>query len=235
LSYHRFGNTARDPVMVTPGQFAAQMGWLIDHVDVLTPARFAAIQRGQQELERDAVLVTIDDGHQSLATHALPVLERHSITAVLFVCPKLTGSQGFMAWPELEKCRAAGHEVAPHGLTHRSLGRMSLIEAAAEVAVAKSVLTDRLGVATPYFAFPFGTRADFSLPLLGMLREQGYEFCFTSIHGACRPMQRPALLPRVKVESGEGLRMFSHIATGKMDAWRHIDNFAWPLQQRNRL
>jgi peptidoglycan/xylan/chitin deacetylase (PgdA/CDA1 family) len=237
LSYHRFGESSRDPVMVTPARFDAQMRWLVSHVDVLTPARFAAIQRGTEVLYRDAVLVTIDDGHASVATCALPVLEHYAVAAVLFVCPELVESAGgeFVSWTELETCLQLGHTVASHGSTHRSLGRVPLTEATAEIAAAKETLARKLGVAGPYFAFPFGTRADFSPPLLSVLKAHGYEFCFTSIHGGCTPTHTLSWFPRVKVESGEDMRMFSHIATGKMDAWRHVDNLAWALQQRNRL
>jgi peptidoglycan/xylan/chitin deacetylase (PgdA/CDA1 family) len=228
--------------MVEPQRFEEQIRWLASHADVLTPARFTRIQNGSERLLRDAVLVTIDDGHCSVATHALEVLDRYSISAVLFVCPALVDAQGagqtghpFMTWAQLERCLQGGHEVSSHGFTHRSLGRMTLAEAADEIARAKSLLATHLGVSSPFFAFPFGTRRDFSQPLVSLLHSHGYEFCFTSIHGACEPKHPTTWLPRLKVESGEGLRMFRHIVTGRMDSWRYIDNFAWPLQQRNRM
>jgi hypothetical protein len=35
----------------------------------------------------------------------------------------------------------------------------------------------------------------------------------------------------VKIEGGEGLRMFSLIVRGALDGWRWIDRFLWRLQE----
>jgi hypothetical protein len=41
----------------------------------------------------------------------------------------------------------------------------------------------------------------------------------------------PVSLPRIKVESGEGLGMFKLLASGAMDVWRVIDQNLWRLQR----
>jgi peptidoglycan/xylan/chitin deacetylase (PgdA/CDA1 family) len=39
-----------------------------------------------------AVLISIDDGHDSVAMYALPALKRRGLKAALFVCPGLVGT-----------------------------------------------------------------------------------------------------------------------------------------------
>lgn len=241
LTYHRFAGHRRDPVAVDPSVFEAQLQWLVEHVRVLSPGEFCAIQTGQSALTGSAVLLTIDDGHRSAFRYALPLLEKNGVKAIFFVCTDLVEAGAgnepeFAGWTELREAQACGHEVAPHGASHRSLGAMPLEEAEAEIVSAQAKLHERLGVDGPFFSLPFGTYADFSLPLAEFLLSHGYHYCFTSVHGACsRRLLSSNLFPRLKVESGENLRMFTHIARGNLDSWRHVDALGWRLQQRGRM
>ncbi len=243
LTYHRFGHSSLDPCCLDPRHFEEQLDWLQANATLLSPARFEAIMSGAEPPPPDAVLVTIDDGHQSVATHALPALDRRGIVAVLFVCPLLIGSDdgarrpsegGFMSWRALASARATGHEIAPHGHSHRSLGRLPLAEAADDIDQAMAALQARLGVRSRFFAFPFGTRADHSPALAEALARRGFRYCFTSAHGRCLPGSR-GLLPRIKIEGGDEQDLFEHIARGCIDHWRLVDDGLSFLQQRGRL
>jgi hypothetical protein len=243
LTYHRFGTSEFDPCCVRPQAFDSQLRWLAGHTSVLTPEQFDAAMSGESPVPPDAVLITIDDGHASVAAHALPALERHGLKAVLFVCAGMVGTErsdprscgGFMDWHALAGAAAAGHVVAAHGFSHRSLGRMPLPEAIDEIDAATAALATRLGTRSTFFSFPFGTRADYSADLAGALAGRGFRYCFTSTHGRCRPGSRSVLLPRIKIEGGSEDDLFPHIARGAMDHWRLVDRSLYHLQQRGRL
>ena len=234
LTYHRFGRSRLDPCCVDPADFEAHLDWLAARATVLSPPQFDAIMSGRMPAPPDAVLVSIDDGHASVATHALAALERRGMKALLFVCPALVGTDGFMGWRDLARATDAGHVVASHGHSHRSLGRLPLAEALREVDEAGAGLA-RLGPSAPFFSFPFGTRADWSTRLLAALRDRGYRFCFSARHGSCRPGADSIPLPRIKVEGGGELDLFPHIVRGCLDHWRLVDDLLYRLQQRGRL
>jgi hypothetical protein len=80
-----------------------------------------------------------------------------------------------------------------------------------------------MGAPVTAFAFPYGTRADYSPEVCEMLAEEGYDVAFTSQHGAMRPGLEPMMLPRVKVESGDPSWLFPLLCRGAMDAWRLVD------------
>jgi biofilm PGA synthesis lipoprotein PgaB len=89
LSYHEVAEPAlaRVPAYaVTPTEFVRQMDWLRNHgyhfvaVDDVLAAR-----GGKQPLPEKAVLVTFDDGYQSVYDHAWPVLKLLRIPAVVNV------------------------------------------------------------------------------------------------------------------------------------------------------
>jgi hypothetical protein len=81
------------------------------------------------------------------------------------------------------------------------------------------------------FAYPFGTMADFNAATAKILGESGYQFVFTSQHGAVQKSLDALVLPRIKVESGEPLWMFKYLVQGGLDAWQLIDQTLWKFQQ----
>ncbi len=243
LTYHRFEGSRLDPCSIDLSMFLHQLRWLTQQCHVMTPASFAAAMNTSDAPER-GVLITIDDGHASVFKYALPALASFGIRAVIFVCPGLIeaesagkgeSNRAFMGWEQLADARAAGHEIAPHGLTHRSLARMPLSEAAQEIEQCTALLQRRLGVKTLYFSLPFGTRLDYSEALLGVLRSYGYRYCFTSMHGYCRPRYGTGLLSRLKIEGTAGLGLFPHIVSGCLDHWSIVDRYFFAFQQRGRL
>lgn len=244
LTYHRFGHSPLDPCCLDPRHFEEQLDWLQANANVLSPTQFDAIMSGAEPAPADAVLITIDDGHQSVASLALPALGRRGLAAVLFVCPLLvTGGDaaglgargGFMDWRTLASAQAGGHEIAPHGHSHRSLGRLPLAEAVDDIDRATAALQDHLGRCSRFFSFPFGTRADHSPALADALSRRGFRYCFTSGHGRCLPDARSVLVPRIKIEGGNEQDLFPHIVRGCIDHWRIVDEGFSFLQQRGRM
>jgi hypothetical protein len=244
LTWHRFGDSPLDPCCLEPQAFEAQLDWLCKHTHVLTPAEFQAVMSGLMPPPANAVLLTIDDGHASVAAHALPALDRRGLKAVLFVCPMLVPADrpvhrpahgGFMDWQALADAAEAGHSIAPHGHSHRSLGRLPLAEALDDIDAACAALQVRLGIRSSFFSFPFGTRADHSPALAQALADRGFRYCFTSAHGRCQPQGGSLLLPRVKIEGGNEEDLFPHIVRGCIDHWRVVDDTLFLLQQRGRM
>ena len=241
LTYHRFGNAARDPFCVGTEDFEQQMALLARLGTAVSMADVEALLHDRREPSAGAVLVTIDDGCPSFVEHALPILRRHGIPAVLFVpagelvdgTPARGNSEeptDRMTWEELRAVADAGVVVGSHAWTHESLGHMSLDGAREQARRSRAVLEQRLGRPVTTFAYPFGTRADYSPALADMLREAGYTSAFTSQHGAVRADSDPFMLPRVKIEGGEALWMFDASLRGGLDAWRWIDRTMWKLQ-----
>jgi peptidoglycan/xylan/chitin deacetylase (PgdA/CDA1 family) len=241
LTYHRFGESTRDPFCVGVYDFERQMAWIASRGLAVSLADLRAFLAGKKSLPDGAVLVTIDDGCPSLLTHALPVLQCYDIPAVAFVpAGELTGQparmdgpespDARMSWDDLRALARAGVTIGSHAWSHRSLGRLPRDEARAEVERSRRELERRLEQSVTAFAYPFGTRADFSPVTRAILEAAGYDLAFTSQHGAVRPAFDPLTLPRVKVEGGERLWMFRLLVRGGLDAWQLADRALWRLQ-----
>ncbi len=238
LTYHRVASVPRDAFCIPPEQFEAQMRHLAERRLAVSLERVLRFVAGEETLPDGACLVTIDDGLESTLTEALPVLRRWGIPAVAFVSAGLVGSsvrypEPYMGWDELRALLGSGlFTIGSHAYTHRSLGLIAPEDAFCEARRSRELLEDRLGVPIQAFAYPFGTRADFSEQTDRALADAGYSIAFNSMHGTIRPGADPISLPRVKVESGEALWMFALLVRGAMDPWRAVDLSLSSLQRR---
>jgi peptidoglycan/xylan/chitin deacetylase (PgdA/CDA1 family) len=245
LTYHGFGESTRDPFCVSRRTFEGQMAHLARSGLAVSLAQLTAFVAGECDLPSGSVLVTIDDGLASVSEIALPVLRHYSIPAAAFVTVSLlrdgrgegvaSGAEPrHMDWTQLEALARADIDVGSHAWTHRSLGRMDSGEARFELAESRAVLERRLGRSVRAFAYPFGTLADFHAGTMDALKATGYEVAFTSQHGAIRAGADPLVLPRVKVEGGEGIGMFRLLVRGGLDGWSRIDRTLVRLQASER-
>ena len=239
ITYHRFGDVPADPYCVSPVAFAAQMRWLAERGLLVSLDDVQGFVAGHKELRPNSVLVTIDDGCRSLHSEALPILRDYRVPAVAFVSAGLIGTttlsedqpEPYASWDELVELREAGVEIGSHAFDHRSLGRMDAAAAHDQAVRSRELISQRVGSTTRSFAYPFGTHADFDAATDRLLADAGYQIAFNSLHGTIRPGMAAISLPRVKIEGGEGMRMFQLACRGAMDAWRAVDDLLWRVQQ----
>jgi len=96
LGYHRVAEAKFDPfdLAITPKEFDAQLRWLTTH------ARVVSLLEAMRDLERGtlaphSVALTFDDGYDDTISGVVPALERHGVSATVFVT---TGNLGEPYW-----------------------------------------------------------------------------------------------------------------------------------------
>jgi len=238
LTYHRFGGDGYDPFCVDTAAFEEQMRLLAESGLAITIDDLDAFLAGELDLADGSVLVTIDDGFRSAYSEALPILRCFDIPGIIYVPPgcmdgPVSGEvdpEARLSWRELGELARAGIAVGSHAWSHRSLGTMCPDEVRVEAHRSRYELENRVTESVTSFAYPFGTRADYTDVTAEILRDSGYTTAFTSQHGAVTLDADPIELPRVKVEGGEGLWMFRLLIRGGLDAWQWVDRTLWRLQ-----
>ncbi len=242
LTYHRFGDAARDPYCLDVRAFEKQMAFLCAKRLAVSLENVQEFVSGKRSLRNGSVLVTIDDGFRS-TFRVLPILQHYQIPAVTFISPgkiptaggakqASDGPEAYMTWSEIEGLAKSGLTIGSHAWSHRSLGRMSPAEVHDETWRSRETLAKRLGHGVVSFAYPFGRRSDFNDVTAAALMRCGYSCAFTSQHGAIRPGLDPFTLPRIKIESGEGSWLFRRASRGGLDRWRWVDQHLGRLQRR---
>src|SRR5262245_4708923 len=73
---------------VTKATFEGHCRLIADACDVISLAEYREARRGLRALPPRSVIVTFDDGYRGVLDHALPILERYGIPAVVFVSAK---------------------------------------------------------------------------------------------------------------------------------------------------
>jgi peptidoglycan/xylan/chitin deacetylase (PgdA/CDA1 family) len=102
---------------------------------------------------RPQFALTFDDGPDPATTRViLATLRRYDVRATFF----LVGNRAEQ-YPDLAKAICEeGHEIGSHSYSHPYFDRLSLAQAAREIAVAQTVLEDITGQACRLFRPPFG-------------------------------------------------------------------------------
>ncbi|MBX3397059.1 MAG: polysaccharide deacetylase family protein [Phycisphaerae bacterium] len=206
LMYHRFVRSTAELAMlpgdaqayaVTAEQFDRQLTLLADAgSSVVSLAEALAIVRGQRAMPPRPVLITIDDGCESVISIAAPLLLRHRMPATVFITtdprsyvfgcredpvaphdPRLTDGQ-------IREWCAMGFDVGSHGVTHRALDSLNAKELAWELAESRRYLRVAAGREATVLAAP---RGRWDVRVQQFARDAGYDAMFTSIRGTVAP------------------------------------------------
>jgi peptidoglycan/xylan/chitin deacetylase (PgdA/CDA1 family) len=151
--------------IVSPRAFARQMRWIAARG--LAGVSLADALAGRAPA-RASVVLTFDDGYESVARHAFPVLADLGFRASVFLPSAYIGTTSswdtrFLArrYAHLDRGQvralsAAGWEIGSHSATHADLRRVSRRRLEEETAGSRAALEDLTGAPVSSFAYPFG-------------------------------------------------------------------------------
>jgi len=132
ISYHEIEEPAEALIpdyAVSPTMFVRHIDWLRNNGFVFVSVeQVLAAKRGESRLPSKAVLLTFDDGYQSVYTHAWPLLRMLKIPSVISVVTKWQESADqvdyagkqvarnkFLSWATLKEMQSSGLvEIASH-------------------------------------------------------------------------------------------------------------------------
>jgi peptidoglycan/xylan/chitin deacetylase (PgdA/CDA1 family) len=113
------------------------------------------------------VVVTFDDGFRDFHDHALPLLVRHGVPALLYLATGFVRNGGpasspqGLSWSQLEEATGTGLvTIGSHTHSHVSLAGATEAEAEEEMRRSKELIEDRLGVACRHFAYPWAVGSE---------------------------------------------------------------------------
>ena len=218
LCYHRFatgsGNSG-GKMVISAANFAAQLDWLRrNDYRVITLSQLTAFLLGRQALPKRSVVITIDDGYESVHRVALPLLRKYGFPATLFAYTDFIGAADALSWAQLQDLVASGLvDVQAHSKSHRNL-----IERAAadsddryrqmldtEARAPRELLERKLPVQVRYYAYPYG---DANQAVLDALTRQRYQLAVTVNPGGNGFFAQPLMLRRTMIYGDIDLAAF---------------------------
>ena len=205
LCYHRFGG-ASSKMSVSPANFAAQLDWLArNDYRVIRLSQLQGFLQGREALPKRSVVITMDDGYESVYRHALPQLRKHGHPATLFVYSDFIGAAGGLSWAQLTELKASGLvDIQAHSKTHRSLIERLPGETDAqyrhnldaEVRTPRELLEARLLGPVRQYAYPYGETSE---AVLDALVRQQYQLAVTVTPGGNAFFSMPLMLRRTMI------------------------------------
>jgi len=226
-------------ISVSPHFFRRQMYYLHEngYRTVSLPEALKYVKTSERKRLQDEklIVITFDDGYQTVYTQALPVLEQCSFNATVFLAAGLCGREirwkyrrdvspkyRMLTWDEVKLMGNRGIDFGAHTLTHRRLTDLSLDAAREEIWQSKLLIEHMLGRSVDTFAFPFGMTND---SLKSIVRGAFRAAC-TASPGFLRAESDPYQLPRLSlggyvvrlVPSHLFLRRFPHLYVG----WKRL-------------
>ncbi|WP_048810036.1 polysaccharide deacetylase family protein [Candidatus Methylacidiphilum infernorum] len=207
LMYHHIGKSPKEskfPSLWVPSLlFERQLGefWSLEW-PAITLGEFVAascsVCRG--------VILSFDDGYQSVFTRALPLLTRFKMRAILFIVVDYIGksnewdrplgepSHKLMSKEEIREWIASGQEIGSHSLTHPHLPRLSFREAQREIEDSKKRLEDIFSFPVRHFSYPYG---EWNEQCMEIVEKAGYESACQIAEGVNLPGENPFCLKRL--------------------------------------
>jgi peptidoglycan/xylan/chitin deacetylase (PgdA/CDA1 family) len=189
--------------------FGQQMRWLAKSWNFVTPAQFAAMASGRQQIEGRNLLVTFDDGFASNREVAKEILNPMGIKAIFFavsdfidmrddvvsrrfikdkICVGLDADPlplhwKNMSWNDLAALLEQGHTIGAHTKTHARLSEITdPAELKKEIVDSADIISAKLGVDIDHFAYTFGDLNSISRQALEIAKSR-FRFIYSGIRG----------------------------------------------------
>ena len=215
LCYHRFGSGTSKMVM-SPTKFATQLDWLARNgYRVIHLAELGDFLAGRKALPAKSVVITFDDGYESVHRHAFPLLRQYGFPATLFVYTDFVGAGDALRWSQMKEMADSGLvDIQSHSKSHRNLierlagetDERYRVNLTAEMQVPRDLIQRQLdGVKVRHIAYPYG---DANAAVTDAATRQGFELGATVVPGGNAFYAPPLLLRRTMIFGDIDLEAF---------------------------
>jgi peptidoglycan/xylan/chitin deacetylase (PgdA/CDA1 family) len=238
LTFHTL-ETGSEPICFSPQGFQHGLHRLhaAGHRCLSLPEAVDCLRQGKP-LPEPALVITFDDGYQSVYEEAFPALQRYGLTATVFITvgdqaalrqgpatsaagttgpalrpdPRLPSLSGrtMLSWGEIREMRRAGFTFGAHTLTHPDLTGLPIDRMEMEIRSSKAVIEEALGEEIACFAYPYGCYDALSR---GIVQEHFVCACSDRL-GLVTARSDPYALERVDAYYLRSGRLFGLMATG---------------------
>ncbi len=217
LVYHHIQDPVKSDVSCTPSMFEAHMIALKDagFTPITIPQTRSFLAGTLTQSIKKPVLITFDDGYESLYKYALPVSVKLRVPMTVFIITSRIGQKpqfsAYLTESQIKEMNASGlwyFGSHSHNLHTESTkiynafggGKVNplLDELRADLVASSKCLENITGVPTEIIAWPYGK---FNSEYTAIARLVGYKMHFTSLYGYNEPGTNPYSIKRIPVSA----------------------------------
>lgn len=206
----------RQGLTVQPDDFSAQMAYLAEngYTAISLYAVLEAITVGKT-LPPKPVVLTFDDGYQTLADYAVPVMEPLGFGGTVFVITEFADRElaAYLTWPQLQNLHAQGWQIEPHTKTHAELSGLNRDKQIYEILGSIQSIEANIGVRPRFLCYPAGRYDALTLQLV---RELDLWGAVTTRRGRQHQFSDRFTWMRVRVDGRGSLQDFINALEGDL-------------------
>ncbi|NRD76464.1 polysaccharide deacetylase family protein [Bacillus sp. BRMEA1] len=227
LTYHHFLENRENKLFrtsgttITPETFDQQMGYL--HNKNFTPITTGDLENylnGKIILPENTVLITFDDGLQSVYRYAYPILKKYNLKATEFMITERIAKTPYawnpnkvdtLSYPEMDQMKDI-FEFQSHTNNLHSYykNKTSDVVALPYNIVKSDIALSQKIVHAQSFAYPFG---QYNSRAIQILKELGFKSAFTTTEGYAKMGVNPYLIPRFIITPKISLTLFKYLVS----------------------
>ena len=164
----------------------------------------------KENLKKNYLLLTIDDGFESFYVNAWPILKKNKIPFILFVSTREVGKHGYMTWEQIREIEKNDFTtIGNHSHTHEYLIDWDDNKIKDDLETSIKIFKKELGYSPKLFSYPFG---EYSTALKKIVTDLGFKFAFGQHSGVIDPSKDFLELPRFPINEKYGeLKRFKSI------------------------
>lgn len=217
LCYHSIGQAAGGVNDVEPERFRRQIDLALRLGFRFVPAEQLA-QTGGHPKE---LAITFDDGWESVASNAAPILRDYGIPWLLFVVTSWSdhrsswAKQFILPWKDIEHLVQQGAEIGSHSATHPDFASIERNQMIDELAGSRDAINRRLGRSPTAFGIPYGQSMNWPAMADEIARAAGYQ----TIYAQAEETRPKGTIARTFVTRFDGPRLFNALLQGAYDRW----------------
>ena len=153
-------------------------------------------------IDRNYILLTIDDAFSSFYENAWPILKNKKIPFILFVSTQEIGKYGYMSWDQIKEIEKSNLvTIGNHSHSHEYLIDWSDSKIYYDIEASIKIFTENLGYSPQVFSYPFG---EYSTNLKQITSNLNFKYAFGQHSGAIDITKDLLELPRFPINEKYG-------------------------------
>jgi peptidoglycan/xylan/chitin deacetylase (PgdA/CDA1 family) len=196
--YHRFGDDRYPSTNISTEVFEQQLKHLKENdFELITFGDAMDIWQNGDNLPKQAVILTVDDGYLSFYKNGLPLLKKYGMPATMFVQTSTVGGNDYMSWDQLREIQKNGIEVLNHSHSHEYFVNIPEDQRAQtfkdDLLRSTALFEKHMKFRPRYYSYPYG---EFTPDMAGVLKKNGYHAAAAQKSGVFSDNSNPYEIPR---------------------------------------
>ena len=162
------------------------------------------------QLPPRSVVISFDDGYESVYENAYPIMQAHGFTGIMYLIATAVGAQDYMSASQIQEMIGTGWEIGSHSMTHPHLPDVH-DQLGYEGGHSKDRLAELMGInpaVVATFAYPYG---EIDPLVVGKIAEYGYLAAVGLGTQSSHSLRTLYYLSRIEVINNVDLTAFSSL------------------------